>query len=656
MIRSLRYRTGRDLTAWPVLLLLLLVLVPTVCLFALMQRTIESERLAVRQRLADVYRSELESVRDRIDDAWRDRLAELDELIANHPAAEAFAVAARGKLADGLIVLDSAGQPAYPTLAAGVNDTVEITDPRWREGQALEFGQVDFGRAIDLYREVASAHADQPAIAARALVATTRCLVHLGKHDEAIDILLETLQEDRFNGVRDEQGRLVQLDAALRGLQLAQGNDGAGSQRDAAFLVARLNNYGDTTLTARQRRFLMGEVAAFEPAARFPTLAAEDLAARYLESQPAAGNGDGLHPTADHGVWRVTVAQGIALFQTRTVTELVRPYLDPLSRERDFELALVSPHESSQRDEAFLVQPLGAAMPHWHLLLRLDDTALFDTATNERVAAYVWQALLVLAIMVTLALLVGGAIGRQTRLARLKNDLVANVSHELKTPLASIRLLVDTLLDDGQLDGRAREYLQLVSQENARLTRLIENFLTFSRMERGKHRFDFRRIDVRAVVAQAVEAVADRFDTPESKLVVQTDDELPAVHADPDALVTVVVNLLENAHKYSGDEKRVTLRVTTADERLRIAVADNGIGLSPRAARRVFDRFYQVDERLSRTQGGCGLGLSIVRYIVEAHGGQVSVTSQPGAGSTFTVDLPYVGINHGRTIGSDHRR
>jgi len=110
--------------------------------------------------------------------------------------------------------------------------------------------------------------------------------------------------------------------------------------------------------------------------------------------------------------------------------------------------------------------------------------------------------------------------------------------------------------------------------------------------------------------------------------------------ADADALVTAVVNLLDNAYKYSGDEKQITLGASAENGAVFFAVKDNGIGLSPRDTKRIFKRFFQVDQRLSRSSGGCGLGLSIVKFIVTAHHGSVRVESQPGRGSTFTISLP----------------
>jgi signal transduction histidine kinase len=224
------------------------------------------------------------------------------------------------------------------------------------------------------------------------------------------------------------------------------------------------------------------------------------------------------------------------------------------------------------------------------------------------------------------------------QLAGVKADLVATVSHELKTPLSSMRLLVDTLLEQPVADpAQTREYLQLISRENVRLSHLIEQFLTFSRMERRKHVFDFADARPEEIARSAVDAVRDRLGTCDFQEEIAPN--LPAIRADAPSLVTALVNLLDNAWKYSPRDKRIALRVSAAAGRVRFAVEDHGIGIPPRETRKIFRKFYQADQALSRRAGGVGLGLSIVRLVVEAHRGAVEVESRPGEGSTFTISL-----------------
>jgi signal transduction histidine kinase len=187
-----------------------------------------------------------------------------------------------------------------------------------------------------------------------------------------------------------------------------------------------------------------------------------------------------------------------------------------------------------------------------------------------------------------------------------------------------------------------REYLQMISRENERLSRLIENFLAFSRMERNKQAFEKVRVEPAEVARAAAEAVTERRAAEASRLDVEIAPDLPDIVGDREALSTVIVNLLDNACKYSDNDEEIVLRAYGENGRVVFDVEDHGIGLSRRAAKRVFERFYQVDSDLSRRGSGVGLGLAIVKFIVDAHGGEVSVTSQAGVGSTFRVKLPAV--------------
>jgi signal transduction histidine kinase len=243
-------------------------------------------------------------------------------------------------------------------------------------------------------------------------------------------------------------------------------------------------------------------------------------------------------------------------------------------------------------------------------------------------------------------MVVGGAAGgqmlrRHLQIARLKTDLVAAVSHELRTPLASMRVLVDGLLADREIDPvKTREYLELMATENARLSRLIGNFLTFARLDRPQPQFAMALLDPSAILADVREAMRDRIPSG-CDLRVEIAPALPPVMADREALATALINLIDNAIKYTGADKRIVIRAgRTGDGRVAFSVADNGTGIARREQRRVFRRFYRVDRRLSRDTAGVGLGLSIVEMIVRGHGGTVAIDSAVGQGSTFTILMP----------------
>jgi len=282
---------------------------------------------------------------------------------------------------------------------------------------------------------------------------------------------------------------------------------------------------------------------------------------------------------------------------------------------------------------------ISGRFPGWRIT---DPSAIRELAgpAELRLSRYLWIALAAIAIVVIAAGIAAQSLRRQWRLARLKTDLVAAVSHELRTPLASVRLLVETLLEDENPQGKTREYLEMIARENLRLSRLIGNFLTFSRLERNLRKFDIRPTEPARVVEAAVASAQDRLQVPDCHFEVEIKPDLPPVRADEEALVTVLLNLLDNAYKYSPGEKRILLRAECEDGHVVFAVKDHGIGIAPREQKRIFRRFYQVDRRLAREAGGVGLGLSIVEFIVRAHGGFVRVESQPGKGSTFSVVMP----------------
>ena len=405
-------------------------------------------------------------------------------------------------------------------------------------------------------------------------------------------------------------------------------------------LQRRLNRYEGEALPASQRLFLMHELQGLAPGVTLPTLAAEDLAAQVLEAglpteRMAASVAQRLG-TLGWGV-RSPKGRALALFSTPVLRARLEQWAAELPLPAGVQIASTAPGEEVPEETTLLTAPLAPNLPGWRLALRLDDRTIFDSTAGRRIAGYLWVGSILIAGVTVLAFFVARGLQQQMQVAQLKNDLVATVSHELKTPLTAMRALVETLLDTEELNpATTREYLQLVAQENARLSRLIEHFLTFSRLERGRFAFDFSPVAPGTIVTEALAALGERA----SAVEMQTAAGLPALIGDREALVTALLNLLDNAWKYSGETKRIILRTTALGANVAFAVEDNGIGLSAADCRKVFRQFYQANQRLSRTVGGCGLGLNIVQSIVEAHDGRVQVASTPGEGSTFTIEIP----------------
>ena len=652
--RSAKTGPGRDVQLWPVLLLLLIVvLVPTVCLLWFMNQVIQNERLATRQQLAEAYRRDLANVRERLDRYWEKKAEALEKTAEeNASGAAVFAACVRSGLADGVVCYGDRGQLTYPAAAVVVPAGAGDQDgAAWAEARRLEYTDNDPAAAADAYGTIAGQHAGTGQ-AARALQAQARCLVRAGERDAAIELITEELVKDEYRNAVDRQGRLIVANAELMALQLMGDPAGAGFRTTAERLAQRLTDYDHEVLSSTQRRFLMKELKGMVGRrVEFPTLAAEDLAARFAEVHPSPREDPVLRLSQLPDVWQLGRPGGrvVALFGTRTVRAQMHRVAAARSLPAGVSVALLSPEEETRSESSFHSIPAGGRLPGWRLALSLGDRGLLETAADQRIAFYLWTGILVIGAISILAVLIAHTFRRQVRLTRLKNDLVATVSHELKTPLSSIRLLVDTLLDSEQINEQtAREYLELVAKENTRLTHLIDNFLTFSRMDRNKHALELAEVAAADVVRGAVEAAGERFDSPRCRFEVEIAPDLPPIVADADALVTAVLNLLDNAYKYSEDGRHIELRAYAAGPDVCFAVTDHGLGLTKAASKRVFRRFYQVDRSLSRSSGGCGLGLSIVQFIVAAHGGTVRVASRLGHGSTFTLTVPAAPNEHGQ--------
>lgn len=226
-----------------------------------------------------------------------------------------------------------------------------------------------------------------------------------------------------------------------------------------------------------------------------------------------------------------------------------------------------------------------------------------------------------------------------TRTEEIRNDFVANVSHELKTPVGAISLLAEALESSADDEAAVRRFAQRMHKESARLAALVQDIIELSRLQGASVIQEGRPVDINAVIAEAV----DRSQLPaESKNITivvggRTDGK---VFGDQDLLVTALRNLIDNAIRYSPANTRVGIGVRSREGLVSISVTDQGEGLSAEDQERVFERFYRVDSARSRHTGGTGLGLSIVKHVASNHGGEVTLWSQPGQGSTFTLRLP----------------
>jgi two-component sensor histidine kinase len=232
-------------------------------------------------------------------------------------------------------------------------------------------------------------------------------------------------------------------------------------------------------------------------------------------------------------------------------------------------------------------------------------------------------------------------VGKEMAVAKLKSDFVSNVSHELRTPLALIRLYAETL-ELGRITTKEKkqQYYRIIRKESERLTALINNILDFSRIEAGRKEYEFRETDIANLVRNTIDSYRYQIEQQGFSLEEKIDDSVPPVKVDREAIARALVNLVNNALKYSQDEKYLGVKLYRENGAVKLEVADKGIGIARRDQGKIFEKFYRAGDPLVHNTKGSGLGLSLVRHITEAHGGDISVESAPGAGSKFTLSLP----------------
>ncbi len=293
------------------------------------------------------------------------------------------------------------------------------------------------------------------------------------------------------------------------------------------------------------------------------------------------------------------------------------------------------------RGRDFISQQLGFVFTDWRVGVR--DAC----ASPEELAAYqfrnnMWWTGGAFVMLLGAIGLAGGAVARQMRLSQMKSDFVSNVSHELRTPLSSIRVFGEYMrLGRVTKPEKIQEYGEYIEAESRRLTQLINNILDFSKIESAEKKYRFCPTDVLELVEQTVAGFEMPLrDSGVSIALASHGPRPPLLPLDKDAIAQVIMNLLDNAVKYSNGNKNIEVTVRSSEDEVAIAVRDHGIGIPAAERKKIFEKFYRVGSGLVHDVKGSGLGLSIVEHVAKAHGGRVKVDSEVGAGSTFTILLP----------------
>ena len=254
---------------------------------------------------------------------------------------------------------------------------------------------------------------------------------------------------------------------------------------------------------------------------------------------------------------------------------------------------------------------------------------------------YFWTILTLMIILIFGDVLIVRTVAHEREVLKIKSDFVSSVSHELKTPLTSIKALTERLLEGKvKTPAKMKHYFSVISQDTDKLTRLVKNVLDFSKIEEGKKEYDFEETDVVAWIKQTVDNFRKDRMQERIQIHIQTDNEIPPLPIDQDGLSRSLNNLLDNALKFSPETKEVEIRVKSDEDTVFIQVKDRGIGIPQDELGKIFDKFYQGKNALRQSVKGTGLGLTLVKHAVEAHGGKISVESKMGEGTIFSLIFP----------------
>jgi signal transduction histidine kinase len=279
--------------------------------------------------------------------------------------------------------------------------------------------------------------------------------------------------------------------------------------------------------------------------------------------------------------------------------------------------------------------------PKWELLMSENNPGFMTTLMKAGSGIYLFAFILIVLLMLLGFAFILYTLNVELRLNKLKSEFISNVSHELKSPLTSIRMMTE-MLHHNRVDTEERksEYYTAMLEESEHLSHLIDNILDFSRIDEDRKKYEFADLDLDKLTREFIKSIIEMIKETGFEINYTCQDKVPIIQADRNAILQVLYNLVDNAIKFSGKSRKINIDLASKDNEIQLSVRDYGIGITAKDQEKIFERFYRSRESQRSGIRGSGIGLTIVKKIVEDHGGQLSVESRPGEGSMFTVRLP----------------
>jgi signal transduction histidine kinase len=338
--------------------------------------------------------------------------------------------------------------------------------------------------------------------------------------------------------------------------------------------------------------------------------------------------------------WLVSLSEGVSEDPFLAIVVDVEDIFASLKQDKGFAETFPFDYELVREDNPEGLS-LGPNFPGLKLVFAENQESLFSEPWIVQPVFYLLALFLILGITLFGAYLLWRDVRREVSMAEMRSQFVSSVSHELKTPLTAIRMFAETMRLGRSKDPKAHaEYLDTIVNESQRLTRLLNNVLDFSKIEQGKRIYHLEQASLYEIIQSAARAMEYPLSQQGFSLEVKTENGLPDVNVDKDAIEQALLNLLHNAMKYSGESRDIGLHLQKKDGHAVIQVVDRGIGIDPQEQKKILDKFYRVPSPENERIVGTGLGLALVSHIVEAHKGRLEIESTLGKGSSFSIYLP----------------
>jgi len=331
------------------------------------------------------------------------------------------------------------------------------------------------------------------------------------------------------------------------------------------------------------------------------------------------------------------------------ISRMMPPLLADLTEETGLELLLVHPNNTELSivegapipDESLTLEFSTVPFP-WTLIAIQPGFEKLESDVKIQMAIYIMLIVLIIILMFFGVFVLLHDISRERNSMLLQTEFVHNVSHELKTPLSLIRLYGETLLlKENLAEADRKEGLQIITKESERLTYMINNILDFSKIEMGRKEFDLKPGNLAEVVRDTLDSYRYHFVKKGFRIEEEIDRDIPVVLFDREAVEGILINLFSNAIKFSKETKKMVVRLEDTPEAICLVLTDKGIGIPPNELSNIFNRFYRVKSTTDFETRGSGLGLTLVKHVVDAHAWQIDVESTPGQGSVFSILIPH---------------